>query len=189
MQQRLVGALLHDLAVAEHDDVVRVLDRGKPVGDHQHRADVFDLLQRVLDQKLGLGVDVGRRLVENDHRGLVQDGPCKAQKLALAGREIVAALAHRLVQAFFQPIDKVVCVHIPAGLHDRLVVHALHAQQKIASDVAREQEHVLQHLAEVPAQRGDLDGADIASVDQNAALLDVVVSHDQAQDRGLARAG
>ena len=53
--QLVVVALLFDLAVGEDDDVVGVTDGGETVGDHEHGADVHHLLQRVLNEHLGLG--------------------------------------------------------------------------------------------------------------------------------------
>ena len=45
-QQLLVGALLNDPAVGQHDDVVGVLDGGQPVGHDQHGAHRAHLLDR-----------------------------------------------------------------------------------------------------------------------------------------------
>ena len=188
LQQLLVVALLHDLAVGQENDVVRVLDGAETVCNDQHGADVLHLLQRILDQQLRFRVDVGGGLVQDHHRGLVDDGPGKAQKLPLTGGEIVAPLPHRLVQPLLQAVDEPVGIHIPAGFHHLLVGHILLAQQDVAADIAGEQEHILQHLAEVTAQGGDLDAADIDAVDEDLALLDVVIAADEAEDRGLAGA-
>ena len=57
MEQLLMGALLNDLAVGQQNDVVRMLDGGQAVCHNQHGADVFHLLQRVLNEQLGLRVD------------------------------------------------------------------------------------------------------------------------------------
>ena len=40
---------LHDLTVVDDDDAVGMLDRGQPVGDDQHRADVHHFLQGILN--------------------------------------------------------------------------------------------------------------------------------------------
>ena len=184
-----MGALLQNLAVGQEDDVVRVLDGAQPVGNDQHGANVLHLLQGVLDQHLRLGVDVGGGLIENHDGGLVNNGSGKGQQLALAGGEVVAPLPDHLVQAVFQPAHEGIGVDIAAGLPDLLIADALGAQDDVAADIAGEQEHILQHLAEVPAQGGDFDLFDIDAVDEDLALLDVVVPADQGQDRGLAGAG
>ena len=56
-QQLLVIALLHNLSVGQENDVVCVLDGGKPMGNDQHGADGPHFLQRVLNEHLCLGVD------------------------------------------------------------------------------------------------------------------------------------
>lgn len=98
-QQFLMGALLQNFAVGQHDDVVGVLDRGQAVGDHEHGADAAHLFQRILNQQLGLGVNIRCGFVQNHNAGLVDDGTRKAEQLPLASREIVSALPYFLVQA------------------------------------------------------------------------------------------
>ena len=77
-QQFLMIALLHDLALGQQDDVVRVLDGGKPVGHNQHGTDVLHFFQRILNQQLRFRVDVGGGFVQNHDGGLVDDGTGKA---------------------------------------------------------------------------------------------------------------
>lgn len=56
--QLVVGALLHHGAVVDHDDVVRPLHRAEPVGHHQHRVVLHDVVQGLLDLGRGGGVRV-----------------------------------------------------------------------------------------------------------------------------------
>ena len=108
--------LLEDLAVGQHNNVVRVLDGGQPVRDDQHRADGPHLFQRILNQKLGLGVNIRRCFVKNHDAWLVDDRPRKAQQLALPGGEVVPALADLLVQTVVQLVNELVGVDIAADL-------------------------------------------------------------------------
>ncbi len=121
VEELLVGALLQDLPVAEHNDVVRVLDGGEPVGHNEHGADVLHLLQGILNEDLGLGVDVGGSLVQDHDLRPVYDGPGKGKQLPLPRREVVAPLPDHLVQAAVQLVYERVGVHIPAGLPHLLV--------------------------------------------------------------------
>ena len=184
-----MAALLQNLAVGQHDDVVGVLDGGQPVGYDQHRADRAHLFQRILNQDLGLGVDVCRGFVQNHDTGLVQDRPRKAQQLPLPGREVVAALADLLVQTVVKLGDKLVGVHIAADPQDLLIRDALLPQDDVAADRTREKEHILQHLPEMAAQRGNLDLADVDAVNQDLAPLELIVAADQRQNRAFAGAG
>src|SRR5437867_3455596 len=56
-EEILVRADLHDASLVEHDDPVDVLDRRQTVGDDDRGPAGHELLQRVLDEVLGLGVD------------------------------------------------------------------------------------------------------------------------------------
>ena len=67
------------------------------MGDDEHRADVLHLLQRILDEDLGLGVDIGGGFVQNQDLRLMENGPGEGKKLSLASREILARFGHLLI--------------------------------------------------------------------------------------------
>ena len=159
------------------------------MGDHEHGADAAHFFQRVLDQQLGLRVDICRSLVQNHHAGLVDDGAGKAEQLPLTCREVVAALPHFLVQAMVQLVDEVIGVDVVTDAADLLVRDALLPQDDVAADGAGEEEHVLQHLAKMAAQRGNLDLADVDAVNQNLTLLELIIAADERQNCAFAAAG
>ena len=78
-KQLLVIALLHDLTLTQQDNIICVLNGGKTVGNDEHGADIFHLLQGVLNKDLRLGVDVGGGFVEDHHRRLVDNGTGKGK--------------------------------------------------------------------------------------------------------------
>ena len=182
-------ALLDDLAVCQQDNIIGMLDGGQAVGNDQHGADVLHLFQRVLNEKLSLGVDVGGGLVQDHHRRTVDDGPGETQQLPLTGGEVVAPLPDDLVQSLLLTGDEGIGVDVLAGLPDLVIGEAVLPEDDVASNRAGEKEHILEHLAEVTAQGCNGDPADVDAIDQNLALLDVVVADDEAQDGGLAGAG
>ena len=92
-EQLVVRALLHQLAVVQHHDQVGVADRGQAVGDHERGAAHHQVVERVEDHGLGLGVDRRGRLVEDQDRRVADEGARDADALALAARELRAALA------------------------------------------------------------------------------------------------
>ena len=155
----------------------------------QHRSDVLHLFHGILDQKLGFGVDVRRRLVKDHDRRLMDDGTRKRKKLALSGGEVVSSLPHRLVEAVIQLVDKLVSIHVMADVHDLLIGNPLLAENNVATDRSREQEDILQHLAEFFPQGIDLDLSDVDAVDQNLTLLELVVPADQGKNRRFSGTG
>ena len=184
-----MGALFLDDTMGQEDDVVRVLDGREPVGNDQHSADVLHLLQRVLNEQLRLGIDVGGSFVQDHDAGLVDDGPGEGKQLPLTGGEVVAPLPDRLVQTLFQLGDKGIGIDIAGSLPDLLIRDTLLPQEDVTADITGKKEHILQHLTEVLPEIRNFDPLDIDAVDQNLALLDVVIAADEAENGGLAGAG
>ena len=119
----------------------------------------------------------------------MDDGTGKGEQLPLAGGEIVAPLPDNLVQTTLQLSNEGIGIDVFAGLPHFRIGDALHPQEDVAADGAGEQEHILQHLAEMAAKRGNFDLFDVDAVDQDLALLNVVVAADQGQNGGLSGAG
>ena len=183
-----VVALLDDLAVREVDDIIGVLNGREAVRNDQKRTDIHHLFKRILNKHLGLGVDVRGRFVEDHYLGLVHDGARKGDELTLTCGEVVSALADLLVKSRGELVDDLVCIDVAACLHYLVVGDVVLAEKDIALDRSREEKYVLKHLTEVTAERGDLYLADIYAVNEDLALLNVVVAADEGEDRGLARA-
>ena len=129
-------ALLQDLSVGQHNDVVRMLNRGKSVGYHQHRADAAHFFQGILNQKLRLGVDISSRLIQNHNTWFVDDSSRKAQQLTLSGREVISSLPHLLIQIMLQLVNKMIGIHILADATDFFIRNALFPQNDVAADRA-----------------------------------------------------
>ena len=88
-----MGAALGHAAGIEHDDLVGMDDGGEPVGDDDGGAVLGDAVQRALDVALGMAVEGGGGLVQDqDGRGL-EDGAGDGDALLLAAGEFQAALA------------------------------------------------------------------------------------------------
>ena len=77
---------LADPAFMHDDDLVRMLDRGKAVCHHDRRPSGHQLLQSLLNPLFRLGVDICRRLVQNQDRWIKRQGPGEGKELSLAPR-------------------------------------------------------------------------------------------------------
>lgn len=114
LSRNLIVPLLGDLAVGQHNNVVRVLDGGQPVRDDQHRADGPHLFQRILNQKLGLGVNfavASSRIITLGLWMIV-----RASSTTGCPAEVVPALADLLVRCVVQLVNELVGVDIAADL-------------------------------------------------------------------------
>src|SRR5207253_10328517 len=97
-EQLLVRAALDDLAVLEHENLVRALNRRQPVGDDERRASLSQRLQAVLDHRLALAVEARRRFVEDEDARVGENRARDRHALALAARQPDAALADHRVE-------------------------------------------------------------------------------------------
>jgi hypothetical protein len=66
-----------------HQDAIHVLDGRQPVGDGDGGAALHQHVQRVANQHLGLGVDAGGGLVEDEDLRVEGQRPRKREQLLL----------------------------------------------------------------------------------------------------------
>ena len=118
-----MGAFLDLPSVLHHDDLVAVADGGEAVGDGDHAAvhPRQHPVQRVLYQLLVLGVQRRRRFVEQQNRGVAQDGARDGDPLLLPAGELVPALADDHVQALRHLVDELPRVGLLARVQDLLL--------------------------------------------------------------------
>ena len=69
-EQTLMGPPFNNPAPFHDQNLVRMADGGETVGDHEAGATLQQVGERLLDQPLGRVVDAGRRLVEDEDRGI-----------------------------------------------------------------------------------------------------------------------
>ena len=93
-QQLVVRALLDDAALLEHDQAVHARDGGEAMRDRDHRLAFHQAEQLLLDRELDLAVERRRGFVEHEDRRVLQHHARDRDALALAARELDAALAH-----------------------------------------------------------------------------------------------
>ena len=80
------------------------------MGDDQRRPVGRDVIQCFLDVALGFGVERRGGFVEDENRGVFQDGAGDRQTLSLPAGEQHAVLADQRVEAQWQSIDKLIGV-------------------------------------------------------------------------------
>ena len=136
-------AALDDAPVLDDADEVGVADRTQAVGDDQGGAAAQQPFQRGLDERLGDGVHVGRRLVQNEDARVGQDGAGDAHQLPLADRQVDAALLDARGVAVGQGGDEVVGVRQPRRRFDLGVRRIGASKANILGQRPDEQEGVL----------------------------------------------
>jgi hypothetical protein len=77
------------------------------VGDDERRAARHGAVERALQARLGVAVDVGRGLVEDEHGRVAVERAREGDELALAGGEVRAALEDGRVEAPLAPLEQI----------------------------------------------------------------------------------
>ncbi|EGY00670.1 hypothetical protein AZA_76900 [Nitrospirillum viridazoti Y2] len=186
-QQLVMRAGFHHPAAIDDIDAVGIDDGGQAVGDDQGGAPLLQPAQGVLHQALGLAVQRRGRLVQQQHRGVLQHGAGDGDALALAAGQLHAILAHPGVIALGQAQDEVVCRRRLGRRLDLLLRGAHAAIGDIAAHRVVEQPRLLADQADGAAQRGQRHVADVLAAQGDGTAGDVVEAGDQVQDGGLAR--
>ena len=144
--------------------------------------------QRLLDQLLGVHVERGERVVEDEHARLREHGPRQGETLPLAAGQGHALLADAGVEAPRQVEGEV-------GLGDRQRLADLGlrgvgaAEGEVLAGAHREQRRLLERGGDQRAELLEREVADVDPVEGDPAARDVVEpGHQRGEDR-LAAAG
>ena len=92
-------ALLDDAAAVEHDQAIECGDGRQPVRDGDDRLVLHQRLQILLDRRLDIGIERRGGLVEHQDRRVLEEDTGDRDALALAARQLHAALADKGVVA------------------------------------------------------------------------------------------
>ena len=125
--------------------------------------------QARLDPALGVQVDVGGRLVEDQDAGVGDQGAGERDQLALTRGQLRAALADLGVIAVRQLCDELLRADRRRGIADLALVGVGSAEGDVLADGAAEQERLLGHDPHLRAQRVAGDLAQVVPVDEDLA--------------------
>ena len=186
--QLSVRPRLGEPAAVEHHDPVGADHAREAMGEDQRGAAFHQPIERLLDERLALGVHRGERLVEHEDRRIAQERARDRDTLALAAREADPPLADDGGVALGQPRDELVGVGGARGGLElgRRRVGLAHPQ--VLLDGAVEEVGVLAHHGDAPAQVVERQLADVVPADEHAAGIGIVEAEEQADDGGLAAA-
>ena len=184
-----MGAGLGHPTLVQHDDAIGATDGGEAVGDQQGGAPGHEPLEGLQDEVLGLGVEGGGGLVEDEHRGVAQQGPGDGDPLALPTRQRRPPLAQHRVVALGQGGDELVDV---GRLGRGLDLRGRGAGASVGDVVGHrhgEQERLLQHDGHLGAHALQRGLPHVDAVDAHGARPGVEEARHQGDEGGLAGAG
>ena len=182
-------ALFDDIAVIHHEDAVGVLDRRQTMRDDKRGLSAHQLPHRRLHLLLGLGVDVARGLVENEHRRVAQHRAGDGEQPLLPLADVAAVLRDHGVVPGGETEDGIVDARGLGGAHNVVHRRALAAVGDVFKHRALEHPRLLQHHGVTAAQRVARHAADLAAVHEDMPGIHIIEAHQQVDERRLARAG
>src|SRR2546428_12194289 len=144
---------------------------------------------RLHDRRLRLVIDGARRLVQDEHWAVLQEGPGNGDALALAAREWDAALAHLGVIGPREPDDELVGVRRLRRRDQVALVGTRPGVSDVLGDAGREEHRVLRYHRELTAEILKPEVAEVNAVKPDLPLCRVVEPREQADQRALAGAG
>lgn len=158
------------------------------MGDQKRGAAGHQPLQGRLHLGLALGIEGAGGLIEQQDRGVLQEGAGDRDTLALAAGEARPGLAHRGVVALGQGQDEVVRRGLLGGGFDLGLAGLGIGIGDVGADRVVEQERLLGDQGDVMAQARQGQAAHVAPVQGDRAGGHVIEARDQVQDGALAAA-
>src|SRR5262245_18430215 len=122
---------------------------------HKSRAIGPQLGHRRLDELLAFGVEVAGGFVGNQNRRMGQNRAGDADALRLPAAELHTALSDQRVVAVGECADETVRIRPAGGILDLRLRRSRPAVSDVLCDRAVEQEYVLLHKAEQPAEAAE----------------------------------
>ena len=159
------------------------------MSDDDGRALAEQLGECLVDLRLVRHVDGARGVVENQHGGIREDRPRDGDALTLAAREVVPALANHGVVTLIELADEVVGL-CRGGCGDHLGPGGVGTCiGDVVVNAGREQEWLVGHEADGPAQAVAGEGVHVVTGDGDCAVAEAVEAHEQPRERRFAAAG
>lgn len=117
--QLVVGAILDRLALGHDNNVVGVSDGKQTVADDDHCSPLGNVIEGLLNNLLGLGIEGRGRLIKEQNFGIGYDAASDDDTLLLATGERRATFSNDGVVTLRQVLDKVVGERRQACLCDQ----------------------------------------------------------------------
>ena len=184
-----VCAAFDDAAVVEDDDEVGAAEGGEAVSNDEGGAAVHGAFHGGHDFLLGVGVDGGGGVVEDEDGGLEDDGAGESEALALAAGEGGALLADDGFISVREFHDEVVGLGDFSGFFELFAGSAGGAEGDVGGDGVGEEEGFLEDQADGAAEVVELEGAGVVAVDEEVAGGGVVKAGDEGEEGGFAGTG
>ena len=104
--------------------------RGEAMGDDEGRTVLHQMLERLLYEPFGLGVERRGSFVENEHGWILEDRARDTEPLSLSSGEAAASVAYHGPVSLLHGGDELMCIGNACGfLHRLLPCHAVRRRE------------------------------------------------------------
>ena len=134
IQQFIVRATFHDASFMQHTDLVGILDGRETMGDSHCGTGLHQPFKSVLYQTLTLRIQSRCRLIENQDRRILQDGPCDTYTLTLTTTQPSTAVSDVCVKLSFRSHDEIVGIGNAGSLLNLFVSGIVHTKGDIVAE-------------------------------------------------------
>ena len=117
-----MGASLGDEPLLDDQDLIGATDGGEPVCNHKGRSTLAEVAESFLNERLALGVEARRRLVQDQDSRIGQQSPRNRHALPLPTRKLDATLADNGVVSVRELADEIIAVRDPGNFTDSLII-------------------------------------------------------------------
>ena len=156
---------------------------------HDTRAPLHKRGEGVLHERFAFRIERARRLIEHEHRAIGQNGTRNGDALALAARQLHAALADLGFESLRQAFDEFQRVRTRRRFANLVHAGARLAIRDILGNAAVEQQRFLRHISDLATQRLLRALRDVLPIKKNAPLLNIGQTKQKLRERRFARAG
>src|SRR6266849_6661720 len=188
-EEFVVRAALDDAAVAKDNDLVGVLHGGGAVRNQNGGAAVHDAAQAGKNALLGLRVDAGEGVVEDEDAGVADDSAGDSSALLLSTGQGDAAFSDNRFVFMGEALDVGIETGDFGGLTNLIEIVIGKAEGDVAADRFAEEVGVLRDVADGAAQGVERPFADGAAIDEEFVFGSFPEARDERGERGLAAAG
>ena len=107
LQQVIMVSFLYHLTISQHQNSIRMSDRGKSVSNNQRSFPFCDSGKTLLDRSLCFSVNRTGCLIKNHDWSIFKDRPCNTETLPLSPREPNTSLTHNRLITIWQGHDEI----------------------------------------------------------------------------------
>mmetsp|Transcript_20829 Transcript_20829/g.32638 ORF Transcript_20829/g.32638 Transcript_20829/m.32638 type:complete len:291 (-) Transcript_20829:1385-2257(-) len=178
--QLIMSSPLYNASILDHDDLIRIDDGRQTMGDHNGSTPNHQPVKGLLHQFLILGVQSRGSLVEQQDLRILKHGTGDSDTLPLTSGKHNTTLTNLGLVGIRDPHDEIVSIgHLGGTLYTG---HGgtLGTVHDVLLNGHSKQDRLLRHKADLHPEPLRVIRADVNSVNQDPALVDIVETGDES---------